>query len=135
MMMGSVRRTGGQRQHVLVVDDDEDIREALADTLTLLGFRVSTAADGAQALAAMEASPEIPVAIVLDLMMPIMDGEEFGRTIRANPRFASIPIVVLSARNEADAIAAELHADSVLRKPVLLSDLRSAITHAVGARP
>jgi CheY-like chemotaxis protein len=129
LVMASLRSK--VRPLVLVVDDDYDISEALADALTLLGFRVATAANGAAALAWLERAVELPSAIVLDLMMPVMDGEELGHLLQADARFAPIPIVVLTARSHPELIAADLHARAVLTKPVHLFLLKSAIADAI----
>ena len=122
-----------RRKLVLVVDDDEDISAALEEALTLLGFRVVTAPHGAAALSWLEHAAELPAAIVLDIMMPVMDGIELGHLLHDNPQFAAIPIVVLTARDDADAIAADLHAARVLRKPVHLFLLKSAISEVARA--
>jgi CheY-like chemotaxis protein len=130
-LMGSVRTAARSRPLVLVVDDDPDISEALADALTLLGFRVETAPHGAAALAWLEGALERPSAIVLDLMMPVMDGEELGMRLHHDQRFDGIPIVVLTARSHAEKIAADIHAAAVLTKPVHLFLLKSAIADAI----
>ena len=117
----------------MVVDDDPDISEALSDALTLLGFRIATAANGARALAWLERANELPAAIVLDLMMPVMDGVQLGHLLHADARFAQIPIVVLTARSNPEVIAADLHARAILTKPVHLFILKSAITDAIAS--
>ncbi|HTJ47306.1 MAG TPA: response regulator [Kofleriaceae bacterium] len=124
---------GHDRTLVLVVDDDEDICGALEEALTLLGFRVATAGHGAAALEWLEHARELPAAILLDIMMPVMDGIQLGHELRADPRFASIPVIVLTARADADAIAAELHAKRVVRKPIQLLTLKNVITDVVTA--
>lgn len=131
--MGSVN--SASRPLILVVDDDPDIAELLGDTLTLLGFRVRNAPHGAAALAMLEGMDDPPAAIVLDLMMPVMDGEQLGHILRGDPRFAAIPIIVLTARTNGDAIAADLHAVASLHKPVDLFQLRTAIKDAIRAQP
>jgi CheY-like chemotaxis protein len=120
-----------ERPLVLVVDDDAEIAESLADALTLMGFRARTAANGAAALDWLRTAPAIPSAIVLDLLMPVMNGEELGRALRADARFASIPIVVLTGREAPGEIADALHAAAVLRKPVHLFLLKSALSDAI----
>jgi CheY-like chemotaxis protein len=120
-----------ERPLVLVVDDDADIAESLADALTLMGFRARTAPNGAAALELLRASPEVPAAIVLDLLMPVMNGEELGRALHADGRFAAIPIVVLTGRTESTAVAEALHAEAVLKKPVHLFLLKRALSDAI----
>jgi two-component system OmpR family response regulator len=101
-------------KHVLVVDDEKRIREVVEYALVKAGYRVTTAADGEQALAAFEAEP--PDAVVLDVMLPASDGLEVCRRIRAH---GATPIVFLSARNdEVDRIVGlEIGGDDYLTKP------------------
>ena len=83
---------------VLVVDDDADIREALEMLLLDEGYRVRTAADGAQAVAMMHA--ERPCFVILDLMMPVMDGWEVAGRMHEDPRLGEIPVCVVTATPE-----------------------------------
>jgi len=101
-------------KHVLVVDDEKRIREVVEYALAKAGFRVTTAADGEQGLAAFEADE--PDVVVLDVMLPGSDGLEVCRRIRAK---RATPIVFLSARNdEVDRIVGlELGGDDYLTKP------------------
>lgn len=103
---------------VLVVDDDEGIRTAMAEILELLGYEVSVAADGQEAVEMLKVGLE-PRAIVLDMMMPRMDGWTFLSRIRADPRFRELPVVVASA------VVGECPAgaDAWLQKPFDLADL------------
>ncbi len=87
---------GGEAGRVLVVDDDEGSRERLAAMLGRHGWRVATAADGALGLAAVEAA--VPALILLDLMMPGMDGFGFLEALRARPEWRDIPVVVVTAK-------------------------------------
>lgn len=83
---------------VLVVDDDESIRESLADLLGDEGYRVQTATNGAEALSLLRPPAQLrPCVILLDLMMPIMNGQEFYAEQQSDPSLATIPIVVISA--------------------------------------
>ena len=81
---------------VLVVDDDDDVRNMTRVSLSFEGFDVRAVADGAAALAAVRADP--PDAVVLDVMMPGIDGLEVLRTLRADPAFADLPVLLLSAK-------------------------------------
>jgi len=81
---------------ILVVDDDTDLREGLADLLQSRGYRVLTADDGAKALRWLRKS-DAPSLILLDLMMPVMDGHEFIAQRSADPVLTRIPVVVISA--------------------------------------
>src|SRR5665213_4361039 len=103
---------------ILIADDEQDIRDMLAYNLTKEGFSVETAANGKEALDKLE---QTPIAlIVLDIMMPEMDGFEACRAIRANPKTASLPVLFLTARAaEIDQIVSlELGADDYVQKPV-----------------
>jgi CheY-like chemotaxis protein len=82
-------------QYILVVDDDADFREALCEVLAEAGYPVEQAGDGAQALARVAA--EVPGIILLDLKMPGIDGWGVMERLRADPRAAAVPILILSA--------------------------------------
>lgn len=103
---------------VLIVDDEPDLVELIAYALSAEGFRVLTAADGAEGLAVAEA--ERPDLVVLDIMMPRMDGVELTERLRENAQLRLTPILMLTARSgEGDEIAGlEAGADDYLTKPV-----------------
>jgi two-component system, OmpR family, alkaline phosphatase synthesis response regulator PhoP len=103
---------------VLVVDDEKDIRDLIAYNLSKEGFAVLTAADGNEALSKV-AQSKVHV-IVLDVMMPGMDGYEVCRTIRSQEATSKIPVLFLTARSaEADEIIGlEIGADDFIQKPV-----------------
>jgi CheY-like chemotaxis protein len=82
-------------RHVLIVDDDLDIRETLAELLTDEGFEVATAANGREALDAMRES--LPVVVLLDLMMPVMSGFQFLAERAGDPRLTAVPVIVITA--------------------------------------
>lgn len=82
-------------QYILVVDDDADFREALCEVLGDAGYPVAQAGDGAQALARV--AEEVPGIILLDLKMPGIDGWGVMERLRADPRAAAVPILILSA--------------------------------------
>jgi len=85
-----------ERQLIMVVDDDEAIRSALSDLLESEGYRVVAVPDGEQALARLHRGPR-PHAILLDLMMPGMDGWRFRAEQLVNPVLASIPVIIITA--------------------------------------
>jgi CheY-like chemotaxis protein len=106
---------------VLVVDDDPDVRVLLETYLELEGFDVLTASNGSDALARLhEARPSI---ILLDLMMPVMDGVEFRRHQQTLPDLRDIPVVCLSARHDARQTARLLGVADCLGKPFELETL------------
>lgn len=104
---------GGAKPVVLLVEDDLDALEALGDLLESHGYGVLSAHHGAEALQLLKESP-LPRLIVLDLLMPTMDGWEFRSRQKSDPRIAGIPVVVVSASSTSRPIDADL----VLRKPV-----------------
>lgn len=103
---------------ILVVDDEEDIVELIGYNLKKEGFNVLTAADGVQGVA--KTRQYRPDAIVLDIMMPEMDGFEACRALRADPDTATIPVIFLTAKSgEIDEILGlELGADDYIQKPI-----------------
>jgi DNA-binding response OmpR family regulator len=103
--------------HILIVEDDKDIADLIAHYLQRAGHAVETAASGTAALAAIKASP--PSLVLLDLMLPGMDGLLVCQTLRKDPGTAAIPIIMLTARGEeAERIAGlELGADDYVTKP------------------
>jgi CheY-like chemotaxis protein len=115
--------------HILIVDDDSDIRDILAMVLAAEGHEVGTAVDGVAALDQLRAGAR-PSLILLDMMMPRLDGEGFLRAMRSDPNTAGIPVVVLTGHPAARRIAAELGAAGCLAKPVELLELLRAIQGA-----
>jgi CheY-like chemotaxis protein len=114
---------------ILVVDDDPDIREALQDVLEYEGYSVLLAANGAEALTVL-ASSAPPSLILLDLMMPVMDGFKFRAKQLEDPRFASVPVVIVSAGGEIMKHAKQLGAAGYIEKPMS----RGAILDVVSRR-
>ena len=112
---------------VLVVDDDEDIRFAMSDTLEAEGFRVVLARDGLDALATLRAGNGHPNLILLDLMMPNMDGWGFRAAQQQDPSLAQIPVVIVSADSRVTQKAAELGVAGSLAKPVRVAELVAVI--------
>jgi CheY-like chemotaxis protein len=110
---------------VLIVEDDPDTREMIGRFLELEGFTVAFAANGKQALDRLDAGTPTCV-ILLDLMMPVMDGWEFRRQQIRQARLARIPVVVVSAAGQ-DLIE-QIHADHYLTKPLDLEELLRTVT-------
>jgi CheY-like chemotaxis protein len=104
------------RPPILVVEDDHDSRQLLAMLLEHQGHSVVTAQDGMQALNV--AREHRPALILLDLMMPIMSGEEFRRAQLQDTRIRSIPVVVISAHHDARNIAKRMKAAGYVQKPL-----------------
>ena len=84
-------------RQVLIVEDDADIREALAENLRDAGYGVREAENGKQALEFLESDAADPCLVLLDLMMPIMNGAELLQALQEGHRLASLPVVVVSA--------------------------------------
>jgi CheY-like chemotaxis protein len=101
---------------VLVVEDNEEVREVLAEILRAEGAEVACAADGAEGWALAAASPR-PCLILLDLKMPVMDGLEFLRRRNADPELAKIPVIMLTGTEELAGRETELNFQGFVRKP------------------
>ncbi len=114
---------------VLVVDDDALIRDTLATALIDEGYAVRVAPDGQAALKTL--NEWVPDLIVLDLMMPVMDGHAFRAAQRGIDWAADIPVVVLSAAHNVEARVAGLGATAVLPKPFDLGILLDVVEQAV----
>src|SRR4051794_25669356 len=112
---------------VLVVDDDPDIRESLETVLGIHGHPVATAADGSEAIELLRREPAPPCLILLDLMMPGMNGFELRAELEADPLFADIPVIIITGAGVlADEKAGSLRAE-ILRKPFDLKALLSTV--------
>jgi len=111
------------RHRLLIVEDDLEIRETLVEILGEHGYEVVGVADGHEALAALRGPGERPCLILLDLMMPRMDGRAFRAAQVADPGLADIPVVVLSAYRDVAENAREMNVAEHLCKPVRLADL------------
>ena len=113
----------GVATDVLVVEDEPDIRNLIVHHLERDGFRCRTAASGGEALARVRSTP--PDLVVLDLMLPGMDGLEVCRRLRGDPATAALPIIMLTAKaDEVDRVVGlELGADDYLAKPFSTKEL------------
>jgi CheY-like chemotaxis protein len=110
---------------VLVVDDDLGITAVLEAALADAGYAVLTAGDGAAALqVARDRHPDV---ILLDVMMPVMDGVEATRRLRADPSTAAIPIIALSAAHRLASLAGQMPVDDRLPKPFDLATLYATV--------
>jgi CheY-like chemotaxis protein len=110
---------------ILIIEDDDDLRVMMALMLELEGYPVVTARNGAEGLDAMRrAAPRL---ILLDLMMPVMDGATFRRHQLADPKHAAIPTVCVSARHDAREAGRQLHAVAVVPKPMTPEQLLAAV--------
>ena len=112
--------------HILIVDDDEDIREVLSIILRSEGHQVEEAADGLDALARLRKG-SAPSLILLDMMMPRLDGEGFTREMRSDPRIADVPVCIISGHTAAREKALQLGAIGCLVKPIELEQLAAIL--------
>jgi CheY-like chemotaxis protein len=110
---------------ILVVDDDPAIRDVVVDILEMSDYAVRTASNGAEALD--EIRQRRPSAVLLDLMMPVMNGWEFLRQCRNEQCCAPVPVVIMSAARDAGTVADELGAQAFLPKPFELDDILTVI--------
>jgi CheY-like chemotaxis protein len=114
--------TMGERR-ILIVEDDPDIRDALAEAMAEPGTDVVVAADGVDALEQLQAGPR-PSVILLDLRLPRLGGDDLLRRMRADPRFEHVPVITMTggtAQAEASEVVARLH------KPIDIDDLRRIV--------
>ena len=109
--------TGGGMPHILVVDDEEDLQELLQYNLSKDGYRVSCVGTGEEALKFAKRQP--PDLVVLDLMLPAVDGLEVCRRLKGDPKTRDIPIIMLTAKSEEGDVVAGLErgADDYITKP------------------
>lgn len=112
---------------ILLVEDDNDIRETIGEVLEEEGYRVITAANGIEALERLKDTSHVPDLILLDLMMPGMDGWRFRSEQLKLERGANIPLLVLSADGQTQDVATGLGAVGCLRKPVDLDQLLATL--------
>lgn len=109
---------------MLVVDDDPEIRVVLRDTLRNAGLDVAMAGNGREALEYLRREPE-PCLLLLDLIMPIMNGWQFRAAQLQDPELARLPVIVMTATSSLEDAA--IHADGILPKPVSLTVLLRAV--------
>jgi len=108
---------------VLVVEDDADTRDSLTEVLEKDGFAVQTASNGREAFEVLHTASTKPCVILLDMMMPVMDGWEFRNAQRNDPELASIPVALLSAQPNIEAAAKSVGAAAYIRKPLSVDNL------------
>jgi two-component system phosphate regulon response regulator PhoB len=131
--------TMSDRKHILVVDDEKDLTELLAYNLKKVGYLVSVAHSGRQALDLISAqSPDL---ILLDVMLPEFSGTEIANRIRTNPKTASIPIIMVTAKGEEldQVVGLTVGADDYIAKPfsmkVLLARVEAVLRRSGRAMP
>lgn len=110
---------------ILLVDDDPDVRELTAEILRESGYDVVEAEDGERALAALAAMPTPPALVLLDLIMPVMTGQQMLHEMRALPRLSEVPVVALTAGGFRPADVPD--AQDVVRKPASVAVLLEVV--------
>lgn len=118
---------------VLVVDDDDDVRETIIQCFVDEGYRVLGARHGGEALDKLRDGTSLPCVILLDIMMPVMDGRAFRAEQLRDPRLCDIPIVVITANANLSEMESELKTTGALRKPVSLKVLFGVAERHCGA--
>jgi CheY-like chemotaxis protein len=114
-------------RHVLVVEDDRDVRDSLLEVLEDNAYAPLAASNGKEALERLRASGVRPCVILLDVMMPVMDGWGFRAAQTEDAQLSEIPVVVLTAHASAAQTARDMHAAGYLKKPVSIDDLLEAV--------
>jgi DNA-binding response OmpR family regulator len=112
---------------ILVVDDDEDVREALVDALRFEGFLVESARDGREGLAWLRDHSETRWIVLLDLMMPVMNGRAFLGARANDPLASKSPVIVLTAGGDCRELKASGQLANCLPKTASLQELLAAI--------
>ena len=127
--------SGESRLRILVVDDDEHIRKSLAQYLEMEEFDVDVASSGPEALEAAER--QAPDIVLLDIMMPKMDGFEVVGHLRGRPATARVPVILLTARgHDTDVIRGyQLGVSSYITKPFNLDELVETIREVLAGKP
>jgi two-component system chemotaxis response regulator CheY len=119
---------------VLVIEDDRAILQAVSEILESDGFGVARAENGKVALGVLDRDPEFSL-ILLDVMMPVMDGAEFQKLKLNDPRLSSIPVLLITGDSQARKRAKQLGADGVLQKPFLGDDLLREVRRTLETHP
>jgi CheY-like chemotaxis protein len=119
------------QKRVLVVDDEPTIRDLIAEALREADFEVEIASNGVEALSLM--NRWVPDVVVLDLMMPRLDGSGFTQLMQLNPRFAGVPVLLVTAAYGAQQAAEQVGARAWLSKPFELDHLVAEVTRLAGS--
>jgi CheY-like chemotaxis protein len=115
---------------ILVVEDHADLREMLAVLLESEGFVVQTAANGAEALERLRDAR--PALILLDLMMPVMTGDEFRERQLADPKYRDVPVICMTAAHDGHTRAVRMRADEFFQKPLDFEQLITVVRARTG---
>lgn len=108
---------------ILIIDDDSEIRSSLADILEDEGFNILQAGNGLEGMQVLESLSDLPCMILLDLMMPVMDGQAFRGEQLRNPKLAAIPTILFSADGQLNKKAENIGIEEYVKKPIDLTVL------------
>ena len=120
-------------RHILVVEDDRDLRESVVEALEEKGYSTAAAPDGLRALAYLDGAGRKPALILLDLMMPNLNGWQFREAQLARAEYAAIPVVVVTADDLLKSKVASLTPSGFLRKPFKIDALLEVIAGVLAA--
>lgn len=123
--------------HIFVVDDEPAIARIVEVNLVHAGYEVRTARDGIEALTRLQSEPTWPDLLLLDVTMPYMDGFELLAHLKADPKLASIPAIMVTARNK-DSDIIEGHSRGALyylTKPIMVDELLQIVKLTLDASP
>ena len=119
-------------KHILVVEDDLDVARLLCEVLEAEGYETAIAANGREALDHLRQNNHRPDLILLDMMMPVMDGWKFREEQRKLPGVASIPVVTVTADSDARGKAASIQAAGYIAKPLSIDSLLDEVERICG---
>ena len=123
--------TQSKQQHILLVEDDDDVLEAVRDVLLDAGYTVIEAKSGSEAMTALQRGP-LPAAMVVDFMMAGMNGADFLKVCAADPGLAAIPALVISAGRPAELAAEGI--ETYIPKPFRPDQLLTALDEILSSR-
>lgn len=102
---------------ILLVEDDQDIRETLQEVLLAEGYVVEIACNGQEALDCLRAATTLPNLVLLDLTMPVKDGLEFREEQQRDPILAGVPVVIMSAASQIEEKRLHMNVHAAIKKP------------------
>jgi CheY-like chemotaxis protein len=112
----------------MVVEDDPDVRETIGEILADNSYQPMLASNGLEALSSLRTAAAKPCVILLDIMMPVMNGWQFRAQQKTDADLSAIPVVVITAHADASRAASEMEAAGFLRKPVKLESLLAYVS-------
>lgn len=128
----AIRNLTAPTRQILLVEDDDDIRTAIATVLAMEGFAVREASNGLEALVQLRSLERCDL-ILLDIGMPIKDGVQFRLEQEDDRRFANVPVIVMTADAHPDARKYQVGAKAALRKPFEVAELLRVIDKTLAA--